>query len=434
MRPSGVALTLALLWCAIGVAVAIVPGWQWLWYGSGVVILLALLIDLWLLIFAPIPKVQRHVAGSLPVGVWSPVRIRIDNPGRSRVRLDVFDHYPAICDIEALPQRIQIAPQAWTDMSYRIRPNERGEQQFAQTQVLIHSPLRIWRRNRYLGSTFTIRVYPNFASMVNYALFATENRLSLLGIRKRRRRGEGLDFHQLREYREGDALRQIDWKATSRLKRLISREYQDERDQQVVFLIDCGRRMLAKDGDLAHFDHALNAILLLSYVALRQGDAVGFLAFAGMERFLAPIKGNPSINVMLNSVYDLQASSHVPDYARASTELLKRLRKRSLVVLITNLRDEDADELRPAVSILRRQHLVVLASLQERILTEVQEQPIQDFHGAIRLAATDLFLEERRQAHEALKHYGVMVLDVAPEQLAISLVNRYLDIKLSGRL
>lgn len=434
MRPARPILVALLLCLAIGIVVSFWPDWQIIWYGVGGLLAIVVLIDFWLTFYSPTLTLTRTVSGSLPVGVWSTVKLHLTNTGRSKLQCDVYDHYPLDCDCEGLPQRCSINAAGWTEITYRIRPTERGEHNFGLTQILIHSPLRLWRRNRMLGSATQVRVYPNFAEMMNYALFATDNRLSLMGIRKRRRRGEGLDFHQLREYRLGDALRQIDWKATSRLKRLISREYQDERDQQIVFLIDCGRRMLAKDGELSHFDYTLNAMLLLSYVALRQGDAVGFMAFAGIERFLPPQKGATSINTLLNSAYDLQATTHVPDYARAATELLKRLRKRSLVVLITNLRDEDAAELRPAVSLLRRQHLVVLASLQERILTDVPTQSVVDYHDAIRLAATDLFIEERRLAHEALRQFGVMVLDVSPEALPVSLVNRYLDIKLSGTL
>lgn len=434
MRPALALVIATLLWFVAGVAAAIYSPLLLLWYGLGGGLLLLVLLDLGLLWLTPAITAKRSVSGSLPVGVASQVHLQFTNTGRRKVTLAVFDHHPAACEIEDLPQRITLAAQGWGQVTYRLQPLERGEQQFGKIQTLISSPLRFWRRSRLLGEIEKVRIYPNFAAIAKYALFATDNRLSQLGIRKRRRRGEGLDFHQLREYRLGDALRQIDWKATSRIKRLISREYQDERDQQIVFMIDCGRRMLAKDSELSHFDHALNAVLLLSYVALRQGDAVGFLAFAGMDRFLPPLKGAPAINAVLNSVYDLQASTHAPDYARAATELLKRLRKRSLVVIITNLRDEDAEELRPAVSLLRRQHLVILASLQESVLNQVVEQPVYDFHDAVRLASTDLYLEERRLAHEEMKHYGVMVLDVEPQVLPVTLVNRYLDIKLSGQL
>ena len=116
-------------------------------------------------------------------------------------------------------------------------------------------------------------------------------------------------------------MRQIDWKATSRIRKLISREYQDQRDQQVFFLIDCGRRMTAKDGELSHFDHALNSVLLLAYVALRQGDAVGLMTFGGAPRYVAARKGAGMVNVVLNALYDLQPGMSSPDYANAATDL-----------------------------------------------------------------------------------------------------------------
>ena len=434
MRPARLLLAAAGGWFIFGIVAAVWPTLVPAWWIIGTLLAGLMLFDLAWLIGAPKLSATRRVLGSLPVGVWSQVQLRLNNPGRRTLRMAVFDHYPLQSEIEGLPQRTRIVGGGFAELSYRVRPIERGDHTFGQVQVLLDSPLRLWQCSRFIGAAQAVKVYPNFAEVAKYALFATDNRLSQLGIKKHRRRGEGLAFHQLREYRAGDALRQIDWKATSRLKRLISREYQDERDQQVVFLIDCGRRMLAKDDALSHFDHVLNAVLLLSYVALRQGDGVGFFAFAGPERFLPPRKGAPAINAVLNSIYDLQPSTHAPDYARAATDLITRLKKRSLVVLVTNLRDEDAEELRPAIALLRQQHLVVLASLQEAALNQVAEQPVQNFNDALRLAATDIYLEQRRLAHEALKHYGVMMLDVEPAQLPVALVNRYLDIKLSGRL
>ena len=120
-----------------------------------------------------------------------------------------------------------------------------------------------------------MRVYPNYSTISKLLAFEVDNKLQLTGVRMSRRRGEGIEFHQLRDYRDGDSLRSIDWKATARMRRLIAREYQDERDQQIVFMLDAGRHMLAKDAELSHFDHTLNAMFLLSYVALRQGDAAG---------------------------------------------------------------------------------------------------------------------------------------------------------------
>ncbi len=434
MKPARLLLVAAFGWLLFGIVAAVLPMLVPAWAVTGGVLLALMLLDSVLLLRAPIFSATRRVASSLPVGVWSHAQLNIANPGRRAWRMRVYDHYPQQSAAEGLPQTVRVAGGGFAELSYRLRPLERGDQSFGQVQVQIDSPLKLWQRSRMLGAAQEVKVYPNFAEVAKYTLFATDNRLSQIGIKKHRRRGEGLSFHQLRDYRAGDALRQIDWKATARLQRLISREYQDERDQQVVFLIDCGRRMLAKDDALSHFDHALNAVLLLSYVALRQGDAVGFFAFAGPQRFLPPRKGALTINTVLNNVYDLQPTTHASDYALAASELVKRLKKRSLVVLVTNLRDEDAEELRPAIALLRKRHLVVLASLQEAVLNQVVQQPVQSFDQALKMAATDIYLEQRRQAHQALKNFGVMMLDVEPAQLPVALVNRYLDIKLSGRL
>lgn len=434
MKPARLLLFAAAAWLLLGIGAAVLPAWVLAWASFGGVLLAVMLLDAVWVLRAPSLSAVRRVASSLPVGVWSHAQVRIANSGKRPWRMRVYDHYPQQSAAEGLPQAVRVAAGGFAEIDYRLRPLQRGDENFGLVQVRLDSPLRLWQRSRLLGAAQTVKVYPNFAEVAKYTLFATDNRLSQIGIKKHRRRGEGLSFHQLRDYRAGDALRQIDWKATARLQRLISREYQDERDQQVVFLIDCGRRMLAKDDALSHFDHALNAVLLLSYVALRQGDAVGFFAFAGPQRFLPPRKGALTINTVLNNVYDLQPTTHASDYALAASELIKRLKKRSLVVLVTNLRDEDAEELRPAIALLRKRHLVVLASLQEAVLNQVAQQPVQGFDQALRMAATDIYLEQRRQAHQVLKNFGVMMLDVEPARLPVALVNRYLDIKLSGRL
>ena len=164
------------------------------------------------------------------------------------------------------------------------------------------------------GQVQTVRIYPNFSVLTRFAILATDNRLSQIGMLQRRRRGEGLDFHQLREYREGDVQRQIDWKASARMPRLISREYQDERDQQVLLMLDCGRRMAARDDALSHFDHAVNAALLLAYVSLRQGDAVGLLTMSGETRWMAPRKLQDRPQMLMRSAPELGVTDIADPY------------------------------------------------------------------------------------------------------------------------
>ncbi len=381
-----------------------------------------------------VPEIEREVASSLPVGVKREVTLRLHNRGSRHSRGEIYDHHPLAVEARGLPQPFSVAPGQFTELRYGIIPVERGEILFPGVQLRLDSPLRLWHRDAKTATASNSHVYPNFAAVAKYVMLAMDNRLSQMGILKRRRRGEGQDFHQLREYRRGDSQRQIDWKATSRMRKLISREYQDERDQEVVFLVDCGHRMFTKDDALSHFDHTLNAVLLLSYVALRQGDAVGLGTFSGEQRWLRPAKGQGQLNNVLNTVYDLQPTTQAPDYSEAVTQFLLRQKKRSLVVVITNLRDEDSEDLLPALHLLKKRHLVLLASMQERALGDALEGSVEDFDDAVRVASTHRYLESRRRAFEDVQASGILALDVPPDQLSVSLVNRYLEIKRSGML
>lgn len=422
------------LWFAIAIATSFFDDFSVVWRVTGAVIAVMAFVDGYSLYRMKSPYVQRQLRGSHPVNVWRTIKIRVVNAHKKPVVLSLHDHHPVQAESRHQPQEMVIAPDAWGEINYQIRFMQRGNQTFGMTQVLVSSPLGLWKRSMMLGESQIVRVYPDFAAVSKYALLATDHHLSQMGIRKRRRRGLGLEFHQLREYRDGDTLRQVDWKATSRMNKLISREYQDERDQQIVFLFDGGRRMLAQDGALSHFDHALNAMLLLAHVALRQGDAVGMMSFAGEERYLPPGKGSATLNQFMNRLYDMQPMLKTPDYVHAVTDLMKKLRKRSLVVLVTNLRDEDSDELMAALSLLKQRHLVLLASLREMIIGNTLNKPVDSFSDALTLAATHYYLDSREKAFERVRHAGVFSLDVEPDKLPVAMVNRYLDIKRSGRL
>lgn len=377
---------------------------------------------------------ERVLPPALPLGVWRPVRLRFDNPQPQPAALTVFDHYPsAAAECADLPQRLTVAAGGWTELTYRLRPLVRGEWMFAPVQVWLDSPRGLWQRNDRLGEPTTVRVYPDFAAIARYLRLTADRQETLLGIHRRRRRGEGRDFLQLREYRIGDSLRQIDWKATARLRKPIAREYQEERQQTVLFLLDCSRRMRAQDDALSHFDHALNALILLAYVALRQGDAAGLHGFGGERRWLAPRSGPGMLPALIDGVYQLQPTLESPDYVEAARLLLARQRKRALVVLLTNLRDEDQDELRPAVALLRRRHRLLIVNLREPILDDVLEQPIHDLSQAQLYATTCHYRLRREGVQEELRQHGAIVLDVPPDRLPAAMVDRYLDLKRSGR-
>ncbi|ERI52339.1 membrane protein, partial [Pseudomonas sp. EGD-AK9] len=383
----------------------------------------------------PSPRLERALPGNLPLGRWSEVQLTAHHDYAQGLEVEAFDHVPAGMAFEHLPQRIALRPGQQTRFAYRLKPLVRGHFHFRHCELTLPSPLRLWQARRLLALPGESRVYPDFARLYGAQLKAVDDWLSQLGVRQRPRRGLGLEFHQLREFRDGDSLRQIDWKATARKRTPIAREYQDERDQQIVFLLDCGRRMRSQDDELSHFDHALNACLLLSYVALRQGDAVGLTTFAGDQpRYLAPVKGPAQLNVLLNAVYDLHASQQPADFAAAADALLARQRRRALVVLVTNLRDEDDQELLAAVKRLSRQHRVLIASLREEVLDRLRQEPVQQFEQALAYCGTLDYLNARADLHERLAAHDVPVLDARPGELGPELVSNYLAWKKAGAL
>lgn len=419
---------------ALAILVSLFPSGLGLWYGALGFSLSAWLVDALLALRKYDLTIERFLASSLPVGIKHQLRLRIRHTHKQTLSVMLYDHYPAQVQAQGLPLKLSIPAGEYAEPRYSILPLERGKYRFPKIQVRVLSPLQLWWHDHSLAVESEIRIYPNFAALAQYALLATDNHLSHLGIMKRRRRGEGQDFHQLREYRAGDSLRQIDWKASARMHKAISREYQDERDQDIIFLIDCGHRMQAKDGELSHFDHTLNAVLLMAYVALKQGDAVGLATFGGTERWLPAKKGQLSLNQILNTLYDLQPSLQAPDYSQAAAQLLIRHKKRALVILISNLRDEDTDDLLPALNLLRKRHLLLLASMREQALDQALEPTVDQLEVAIEQAATQHYLHLRQQTLERVRATGSLCLDVPPTELSSQLINRYLEIKRSGVL
>lgn len=383
----------------------------------------------------PVPVVSREVPTHLAVNAAAEVVLKFTTDDGSSVILQVFDELPERCELAqgSLPRRLRMRQDETAEVRYGFVPLRRGDATFGHVVLLMLSPLGLWETRHRTIDPQTVRVYPDFSIIASYLGLLSDQQTVRLGLRLTPRRGEGLEFHQLREYRTGDSVRQIDWKASARRQSLISREYQEERDQRVLFLIDSGRRMRARDGRLSHFDYALNAMLLLAYIALRQGDSVALKVFGHDRKWIPPQRGVSSVNLFLNESYDLHTGTEAADYLSTAEEVMTRQRKRSLVILLTNLREEDTD-LAPALALLRKRHVVLLANLRERVLDENAEQMPKDFHSALRVAGTHSYLASRRQ-HQANCHAAAhLLIDCTPDELPVSVVNAYWQVKRSGAL
>ncbi|HET7796157.1 MAG TPA: DUF58 domain-containing protein [Rhizobacter sp.] len=387
-------------------------------------------------------RTERALPDALALGVPRVLQLTLVNEGPLAWALDLFDEVDPRLDFDGLPQHLHLPAGTRLALHYRVTPRQRGPVQLGATQLRLRSRGGSFELLRTIGDGQRLHVYPNFAAVARYAWLAGDRRLAQIGIKTYPKRGMGTDFKQLSDYKQGDPIRHIDWKATLRHQRPIVREFQDERDQCVIFLLDCGRRMRADEGAAAttggsHFDQALNALMLLSYVALKEGDEVGAMTFgnsAGEQRRFAPRKGGATLNALMARLYDIEPSATHSDYLAAAQDLLRAQHKRALVIVLTNFRDEDAAELTPALKLLRSRHLVLVASLRERVLREIGEQPITQDRHAIEVAGAHLFSQARSDAFARVVGGDALSVDVEPEQLAVSLVNRYHAVKRAGLL
>ena len=405
---------------------------HWLWLGAALGFVMAL--DALLLWREPPPQLLRTVPNVMPLGPWTKVSITLINAARRPLRGVVHDGHPADWAVKDQPRALRMGPAESIELSYTCCAARRGEALFEPAWWRQTSVLRLFTRMHRLGPSQAVRVFPNFAPLAALALHTAEQATRMAGAHLARKRGDGTEFHQMREYRTGDSLRQIDWKATARARRLISREYQEERNQRVALLLDSGRRMLAEDGGLTHFDHALNAALLVAYTALRQGDAVSLQTFGAAERAVPSVRGAGALDRLIEATFDVQPAPVASDYLEAARRLLVAQPRRTLVLVVTNVRDEDVDDLVAGLKLLQRRHLVCVASLREASLDAALAQEPKNFESALRVGATHQYLAHRREAHAQLRANKIDVLDVRCEQLPSALVQHYLAIKRAGRL
>ena len=385
------------------------------------------------------PNMTRTLPAALAVGVRRDVVLHIDGLGPHPWQVAIYDHSDPSLRTEGLPTTLQVGAGKRVSYTYQVTPTRRGEVSFAPADVRVRSRFGLCELLEKLGDAGARRVYPDFAQVARYAWLAGDRRLAEIGIKTFQRRGAGTDFKQLAEYRVGDPVRWIDWKATLRFGKPIVREFQDARDQCVMLLVDCGRRMRADDRQSGlgntHFDQVLNAVMLLSYVALKQGDEVGAMTFGtppDAAKSFPPRKGMQALNLLMGELYAVQPTPTHSDYIAAARNFLARHNKRSLVVIITNFRDEDSTELGSALRLLRTRHLVLLASLREGIARELASQPLTSTEAAVEIASAHLFEQSRRDAFNRLAAHDALMVDAEPERLGVELVNRYQAAKGAG--
>ncbi|MDR0487604.1 MAG: DUF58 domain-containing protein [Treponema sp.] len=449
----------SLLYLFLGCTAFFFEGVFLVWLLTGAGIIPFIVTDLLLLVLlGDRLRPEREIALSLAQDESVRVKLFIRRTGRpllpSSIRL--YDLYPDAMSTGAFPavfpaviDRKALLNSDTIVFEYTLLPGERGTWSFFGTEFLLGSPLRFWRLRVTHDVMSHGRTYPNFKHIARGT--EIKGKPEKGEIRHIRKRGQGLEFESLRDYQEGDSIRLIDWRATSRSRRmdgghkLIVRNYQEEQDQQVLFIIDSGYRLPDFE-----FDSALCAMLLLSHTALKHGDAVAAASFGAHDRWIPPRKGMSAFTGLMNGLYDLH-SAPVPSSPFSALEnALDRLHRRSFIILISNFREEDGESLAWILPRIERRHLLLMVSFRESdaetlafsgasagtsadTSADTALSPAAD-QEILETAAAWSYLANRRRLYRKWEHSGLLVLETSPQHISSELINKYLSVKKSGRL
>lgn len=374
----------------------------------------------------------RHLDNRLAIGDPSSVVLSLENNSARSITLKVKDEYPAKMLLkDPREAEFTIAAHGSAEFRYDVEPHRRGRYEFGTTAVRYLSRLGlVWCRSS-LGEAQSVKVYPNFRRAREMELKALGARSYLAIQRRAVRRGEGREFESMRDYVRGDELRHISWTATARRSKLTTRQYQIERDQTVMIVLDSGRLMTGRLGDETKFDTALHASLALMSACSRAGDNCGLVVFGRrIRRSLAPKRGLTHIDAALESLHDLEPELIEPSYARAFRFVSSNVKKRAFVVILTDLVDKDSSkDLINSLKLLRPRHLPLVVTIGDRDLnTTVSRQP-DDISEVFVQSAAEEIIHQRESALRIVESLGGLALDVNAKNLAPRLLETYLRVK-----
>lgn len=397
---------------------------------NGVLALVAIT-DLYRMVRPEQIEILRETSDVLSVGAANPVVLRVLSRAPRPITIEITDEPPVPSRSEGLPFEATLTPQREVEATYHLYPQKRGPNQFRNVYFRYRSPLGLWSRNVKRKLVDDVRIYPDIRTVRRFDLLAKRNRLSEMGLKLWRLRGKEGEFERLREYRREDEMRHIDWSATAKHQKLISREYTTERNQNIVILLDCGRSMLNETDGISHLDRGLNAAIILSYIALGQGDNVSLVAFSNrLERYVGPVRGKTAIRSLIQKTYDLEARHEASDYGLACEDLLRRQKKRALVLLITYaLDDQHLDAIGRYLRSLISSHLFLCVLLKDLPLVGLAERVPETDVEAYQVAAAAEMLAAQERRLSVLRARGIHATEVVPNELAAEVINHYLDVK-----
>ncbi len=382
-------------------------------------------------------RITREFGGRFAVGAETDVHIKLQNSRSNPVSLIVKDEYPPQMKLAGLRQaRVRLDAQSSAALIYGLKPPKRGRFEFGQTVVRFLSPLKLTWCETKVGEPTVVKVYPNMRRAREAELKALGARSLVAAHRKTSWRGEGREFESLREYVRGDELRHISWTATARRGKLTTRQYQIERDQTILIALDAGRLMTARIEQETKLDSAVHAALALMSAAARGGDNAGVMVFGRrIQSYLPPGRGHDHMEAALEALHAVEPEMIEPSYSRALEFVAANSKRRSLVVLLTDLVDEEGSkELLASLKLLRPRHLPLVVTIADRDLKAVVRDAPETARELFTQSVAEEIMHLREAALRLVESQGGLALDVTAAALAPALLEKYLQVKERGLL
>jgi uncharacterized protein (DUF58 family) len=377
------------------------------------------------------PAFERAIPAHLMLARRAEFTYTVANGAAVALRFAIFEAPMERLQIDSAPARGRVPPGGRASVRIGVLPRERGRTQTALAFGWFESPLGLIRRRVRIGAVVPMRIRPDLSALERGGDLALRSRLIDAGLRRVRRRGVGSEFESLREYAGGDSFRTIDWKATARRGKVMVAQYEVERSQQIVVALDAGRLMSARLGDRRKLDHAVSAALAIASIARIAGDRVGLHAFASTTlAALGPHSGARQIAALTDALSDLEPHFEESDYERAALELRRRYRKRSLIVIFTDLFDPAASSaVLASLALLAPHHLVLVVLMNDAAIADALGREPATVGDVYRAGIATTLAAERGRAVASLRGRGIGVIDVPAHDLTLALLDAYVELK-----
>ena len=424
----------AAAWSAAAVAVVLWPA-LWIAHAAALAVLAVLVVwDAALLARRPPITAERRLPPRAFVGRDAELTLALHNPGAEAVEVEVIDELPSdLAPTEPRLAGVRVAGGAALLLRQVVLPTLRGDRLLGPVLLLERSPLGLLRRRGRAAAGAVLRVYPDASRFLRPEALDPRRVLAALGARPARRRGTGMEFESLRDYVVGDDPRRVDWAATARRGRLVTRLYQHERNHTVLIALDASRLMGGAIAGRTKLDHAIDAALALTFAALGAGDRVGMLVFDRTVRgTLAPRAHRRHLGLFVELLRTAHTESVEPDYRAFARSIA--VRQRALVVVFTDFVEADPVMLIEPLAVLARRHRLLLVALRDpaygRLAPDAPavEEPLDLYRRLV----VDELLRERETTLGRLRRAGLQTLDLVPEAVTAAVLNRYLALRDAG--